>query len=159
MELVKGKHYNLNIRGTLIEVRHMDSDPGNCTATFQDVTTQEQYVMSLKDIIQNITEIPVAPGTKWDAGKLRYDLMVWDLVEGITAVLTHGAKKYSPGNWMKVKGRRWRYFGALMRHMLAWWKGEKLDPETQLSHLFHAGCCLAFLAWCDNNPSPDDMAE
>jgi hypothetical protein len=29
--------------------------------------------------------------------------------------------------------------------MFAWWRGEDTDPETGLSHLAHAGCCLMFL--------------
>lgn len=47
-------------------------------------------------------------------------------------------------NW--EKGMRWnRPFAALMRHMWAWWRREEADPETGLSHLAHAGCCLLFL--------------
>jgi hypothetical protein len=48
-----------------------------------------------------------------------------------------------------------RVFGALMRHMWCWWSGMQptsksflfgdLDAETGKSHLWHAGCCLAFL--------------
>jgi hypothetical protein len=59
-------------------------------------------------------------------------------------VLTYGAVKYSERNW--EKGMAWhRPFGALMRHMWAWWKGENVDPETGYSHLAHAACCIAFL--------------
>lgn len=65
-------------------------------------------------------------------------------MEGIAAVLQFGAAKYSPRNW--EQGMAWsRPFSALMRHMWAWWRGEKADPETGMSHLWHAGCCLAFL--------------
>lgn len=47
-------------------------------------------------------------------------------------------------NW--EKGMAWhRPFGALMRHMWAWWRGESDDPETGYSHLAHAACCIAFL--------------
>jgi len=38
-----------------------------------------------------------------------------------------------------------RPYAALRRHMAAWWSGEDNDPETGLSHLSHAACCLAFL--------------
>jgi hypothetical protein len=37
------------------------------------------------------------------------------------------------------------FFAALLRHLFAWWRGEELDPESGLSHLAHAGCCLMFL--------------
>ncbi len=83
-------------------------------------------------------------GVKFDDGKLRYDLIPAEAVEGLARVLTFGAKKYAPRNW--EKGMSWgRVFGALMRHLWAWWRGEDKDPETGFSHLDHAACCIAFL--------------
>lgn len=83
-------------------------------------------------------------GRKDDQGKLPYDLLPPELLEGTAAVLRFGANKYAPRNW--EHGMAWsRPFAALMRHMWAWWKGEKADPETGMSHLWHASCCLAFL--------------
>ena len=38
-----------------------------------------------------------------------------------------------------------RVFAALMRHMWAWWRGEVNDPETGMSHLWHAATNIAFL--------------
>jgi hypothetical protein len=38
-----------------------------------------------------------------------------------------------------------RCFGALMRHMTAWWEERDVDEETGMSHLWHAGCCILFL--------------
>ena len=85
------------------------------------------------------------PGSKFDAGKTRMDLIAPEFVVGISDVLTFGAQKYGARNW--EKGMSWsRPFAALMRHMWMWWAGEKSDPETGLSHLHHAGCCLMFLA-------------
>lgn len=81
---------------------------------------------------------------KFDGDKLRYDLMPPHAVAAIVAVLTFGAKKYAPGNW--INAPTWsRYYAALQRHLHAWWSGEAVDPETGLSHLAHAGCCLVFL--------------
>lgn len=164
-DLITGRHYLLTLAEAVIEVEyldectHLDRPKPHCYG-FRDVKTNKIHAIKADLIEANVKDIPVVPGTKHDTGKLRYDLMVWELVEGITAVLTYGAKKYAPHNWKHVKGRRWRYFGALMRHLLTWWfKGEKLDQDTGLSHLFHAGCCLGFLVWCDQNPSPEDMEE
>lgn len=83
-------------------------------------------------------------GVKFDDDKLRYDLVPPEAIEGLARVLTFGAKKYAPRNW--EKGMTWgRVFGALMRHLWAWWRGEEKDPETGFSHLDHASCCIAFL--------------
>lgn len=77
-------------------------------------------------------------------GKTRFDLVPFEAVADIADVLAYGAHKYSANNW--CRGADWsRYFAALCRHVFAWWNGEDRDPETGLSHLAHAGCCLIFL--------------
>ena len=83
-------------------------------------------------------------GSKFDQDKIRMELLPPEALEGTAKVLTFGAKKYADRNW--EKGIKYsRVFGAIMRHLWAWWKGEKLDPETGLSHLHHAACGLMFL--------------
>ena len=62
-----------------------------------------------------------------------------------------GSAKYSDNNWKKVDMLKQRYYNALMRHINAWWEGEKNDPETNMHHLAHAGCCILFLIWGDDN--------
>lgn len=86
----------------------------------------------------------ICQGTKFDKGKVRYELLAPEALEGTAKILTFGAAKYSDRNW--EKGMKYsRIFGALMRHLWAWWRGESFDPETQLSHLHHAACCIMFL--------------
>lgn len=81
---------------------------------------------------------------KFDDGKSPYELLAPELLEGLSIVLGKGARKYSKRNW--EKGMQWgRVFGACMRHMWAWWRGENIDNETGLSHLWHASCCIMFL--------------
>lgn len=88
--------------------------------------------------------VVVGEGRKDDGEKLRYDLIPPEFLSGTADILTFGAAKYGERNW--EKGMRWgRPFAALMRHMWAWWRGERADPETGKSHLWHAACCLAFL--------------
>jgi hypothetical protein len=83
-------------------------------------------------------------GRKDDQKKTRYDLLPPELMEGAAQILTFGAEKYGERNW--ELGMSWgRPFGALMRHMWAWWRGEKCDAETGKSHLWHAACCIGFL--------------
>lgn len=86
----------------------------------------------------------MSEGRKDDAEKIRMELLPPELLEATAVVLTFGAKKYEDRNW--EKGMKWgRVFGALMRHLWAWWRGEESDPETGYSHLWHAACCIAFL--------------
>lgn len=83
-------------------------------------------------------------GRKDDQDKDPWHLAPWDAFKAIVIILNYGAKKYEPRNW--EKGMLWsRLYSALIRHITAWWQGEKLDKETGYSHLWHAGCCICFL--------------
>lgn len=83
-------------------------------------------------------------GVKFDIDKIRMELLPPELMTAVATILTFGATKYTDRNW--EKGMKWsRVYGALLRHLVAWSSGEKTDPETGKSHLWHAGCCIAFL--------------
>lgn len=83
-------------------------------------------------------------GVKHDAAKQRYDLVPPDALDEIVKVLTFGAQEYNDRNW--EKGMDWgRVFGACMRHLWAYWRGENTDPDSGLPHLAHAGCNIFFL--------------
>src|SRR5258708_2505586 len=86
----------------------------------------------------------VKGGVKMDANKIRADLLPVSFLIGVAEILTAGAKKYSDRNW--ELGMKWsRPYGACLRHLFKWWSGEKLDPDSGQSHLWHAACNLAFL--------------
>jgi hypothetical protein len=86
-----------------------------------------------------------APGAKHDAGTRRYDLVPWGAIGQMVDVLGHGAAKYSADGWRAVPDARRRYFAALMRHVIAWYCGERTDPDSGMHHLAHALCDVAFL--------------
>lgn len=70
-------------------------------------------------------------------GKLRWELLPLDLVEYLVRVYTFGAEKYAPNSWQNLEDGYQRYKAALMRHMVAYEKGEFADPESGLPHLAH----------------------
>lgn len=83
-------------------------------------------------------------GRKDDHAKDPWHLAPFDAFRAIVNVLRFGADKYAPRNW--EKGMAWsRPFSAMQRHLTQWWEGESKDPETGMSHLWHAGCCAVFL--------------
>lgn len=98
-------------------------------------------------------------GVKHDDDKTRMDLLPPEFIYAVAQVLTFGANKYDDRNW--EKGMKWgRVFGAAMRHLWSWWGGSKRDPETGFSHLWHAGCCIAFLiAYEDRGTGEDDRPK
>ena len=84
-------------------------------------------------------------GMKFDQEKPDYTLLPWGSVEEIVKVLDLGAKKYARDNWKLVDNGKTRYLAASFRHMAAYTQGQQNDPETGLSHMAHAGCCILFL--------------
>lgn len=83
-------------------------------------------------------------GLKFDEGKVRFELIPPKPLHEVAKVLTHGAKKYGPRNWMLVDNHLDRYTGATYRHINAWQQGEDID-ESGCHHLAHAICSLMFL--------------
>jgi hypothetical protein len=85
-------------------------------------------------------------GVKFDEEKERWSLLPIDIVEDIVKVLDFGAKKYGVDNWKKMEDKE-RYYSAMMRHIVAWRKGEDLDSETGFHHLTHAMTNIVFLMY------------
>ena len=83
-------------------------------------------------------------GKKHDQEKPRTDLLPPVALEEIAKVLSFGASKYADHNW-RLGFKYSRLIGAALRHIFAFSKGEDKDPETGLSHLAHAACCILFL--------------
>lgn len=83
-------------------------------------------------------------GIKHDNDKPDMSLLSPLALIEVSKVMTFGAKKYSANNWRG--GFEWlRPLSACLRHVWAFIGGEDNDPETGLSHLAHAICCLMFV--------------
>lgn len=81
---------------------------------------------------------------KFDDDKNRVDLLPPLALQRIAEIFTFGANKYSSWDWSKGLSFS-RLYGALLRHVFAWFRGERNDPESGKSHLYHAGCCIMML--------------
>lgn len=103
------------------------------------------FLHSLKTPSKESTTV----GRKDDKGKLRYSLIPWQVLEGLASVLTFGAKKYAPNNWKVLVDPEERYEDAMWRHIMEYKKGERLDSDSKLPHLWHAVTNLAFLIYFD----------
>ena len=81
---------------------------------------------------------------KYDDNKIPVELLPTQALEEVAKVLAFGKKKYAAWNW--AKGFKWtRLIGAAIRHIYAYQRGEDKDPESGLSHIAHAACCILFL--------------
>jgi len=108
----------------------------------------ENYINSFAKRYNIIIRIEVVEEfMKFDADKLRYDLIPPSAMKALAEVLTYGAKKYKPNNWRN--GDKDRYIAALYRHLEAWRAGEQKDEESGMTHLSHALTNVAFLLELD----------
>ena len=86
-------------------------------------------------------------GKKDDKDKLDWTLLPWYPLEEVVKVMQHGAKKYGRDNWLYVTDSKKRYTAAGLRHLIAYMKGEKYDPDSGYHHLAHAVCCFLFIIY------------
>lgn len=94
-------------------------------------------------------------GLKYDNDKPQMALLDSNYLEGVAEVLTFGARKYHAHNWrggITVS----RLVSATYRHLGAINRGEDIDSESGLPHVYHLGCCTMFLAEMLQRPEQDD---
>lgn len=82
--------------------------------------------------------------------------------------MLEGAFKYGRHNYRASGVRASIYYDAAMRHLISWWEGEDIDPDSGISHLVKAMACMAVIRdaqiqnnWVDDRPprSPEFMAD
>lgn len=71
-------------------------------------------------------------------------------------VMKLGATKYGPFNWRETPVPAEVYIDAAGRHLLSWFDGEDIDPESGMSHLGHVMACCAILIDAQENGMLDD---
>lgn len=110
----------------------------------------------LKQIIDRVPVESVAPSSdgtiqpgfapKFDATKVRVDLLPIVPMMQVANVFGFGAKKYFANSYRQGETVAWsRTYGSILRHLFAFWQGEDTDPESGLPHLAHAGTQLFIL--------------
>ncbi len=115
----------------------LESLTKNNKAIFEEAMKE----IELKTVVGTM---PTGTALKFDGGKLPLHLLSTEAINQTAAVLAFGAEKYAEHNWRK--GFVWsRPLSAAMRHITAFNAGEDKDPESGLSHLAHAACCIMFL--------------
>lgn len=60
-------------------------------------------------------------------------------------VMRLGRDKYGPFNWRDAPVSYSTYVDAAMRHLMQFWDGETVDPESGQSHLAHVAAGLSVL--------------
>lgn len=63
----------------------------------------------------------------------------------VGVAMLEGATKYGRHNYRAVGVRASVYYDATMRHLMAWWEGEDLDPDSGIHHVSKAIASLVVL--------------
>ena len=73
--------------------------------------------------------------------------------------MQEGSLKYGRHNYRVAGVSASMYYDAAMRHLMAWWEGEDIDPESGVSHVIKAMTSLCVLRdgmiqdkWTDDRP-------
>jgi hypothetical protein len=89
--------------------------------------------------------MPLIEAQKDDQNKVPLHLVdplfIYETAKG----LGYGEKKYAPWDWAKGSFEWHRLYRAMQGHMMDWYSGEDIDPESGVSHLALAACNLMFL--------------
>lgn len=89
----------------------------------------------------------------------RFDLIPAAALMHLAELYGKGAEKYEDRNWE----RGYRYglsFGAMQRHLWAFWNGEYIDPESGLPHLAHAAWhCMTLMQFSEEHIGTDDRSR
>lgn len=77
----------------------------------------------------------------------------------IGVAMLEGASKYGRHNYRAAGVRASVYYDAAMRHLIAWWEGEDIDPDSGMSHVTKLLACMTVLRdamhqemWEDDRP-------
>lgn len=67
----------------------------------------------------------------------RFELLPGDALAAVAVHYAKGSRKYEDRNW--ERGYAWSLsYGAMQRHLWAWWQGEDIDEESGTSHIVSA---------------------
>lgn len=95
---------------------------------------------------------------RFNKGKLPMHLIPPSAIKALAGVLEYGATKYSERNW--ESGAEYSVpYSSLMRHLVAFWEGENLDPESGLPHTHHIIMNAAMLVEYETLEGLDDRPK
>jgi hypothetical protein len=82
----------------------------------------------------------------------------------VALAFADGGFKYQPYNWHTEPISASVYYGAMLRHIYAWWDGEDVPSDGVAHHLAHAACCILMIldtmgTECLNDNRPSMIGE
>lgn len=77
--------------------------------------------------------------------KVPFSTVPAEVIADIALGMLEGARKYGRHNYRIAGVRASVYYDAALRHLMAWWEGEDIDPDSGLHHVTKALTSLTVL--------------
>lgn len=92
-----------------------------------------------------MSEKPTNPKDAFGIKKASLSCVSSPVLMELGVAMQEGACKYGRHNYRVIGVRGSVYYDATMRHMMSWWEGEDIDPDSGLSHITKAIASLVVL--------------
>lgn len=60
------------------------------------------------------------------------------VLQELGPAMDEGAEKYGRYNWRDTSVQAETYYNSTIRHLMQWWEGEDIDPDSGISHVTKA---------------------
>lgn len=102
-------------------------------------------IVAMDDPRLNAVSKPSNPKDAMGIKKVPMSCVSAPVIAEIGLGMMEGAMKYGRHNYRVIGVRASVYYDAVMRHMMAYWEGEDIDPDSGLPHVSKAMASLAVL--------------
>ena len=125
----------------------MSSSPAENTGTTSETLWDAQKEWEDEEIVyMSQTGYPDDnPKTAYGEAKTKLSDTPTIGIQKMGRVFTGGAVKYGRFNWRDHRVSATVYYDAAQRHLMAWFNGEDIDPESGEPHLAHVMACCNIL--------------
>lgn len=92
-----------------------------------------------------MSEKPTNPKDAFGIKKAPLSTVPAPVLMELGVAMLEGASKYGRHNFRSIGVRGSVYYDATLRHLMSWWEGEDIDPDSGLSHITKAIASLVVL--------------
>ena len=136
------------------------SEMVRCTEVTSDVEGEEGCEEAME------TRKPTNPKDGIGAAKRPISYVPIPVLQEVGVAMMEGGMKYGAHNWRAAGVLASVYFDACQRHIMDWWEGEDVDPDSGVSHVSKAIAGLMVLRdsmvygnWIDDRPPVNPSRE
>jgi len=123
--------------------------------TFED-SEGRKYTVSRPVVKSTDTSKDTNPKDSVGTKKVPLSTVPSPVLMEVGLAMLEGSRKYGRHNYRIAGVRSSVYYDAVMRHLMAWWEGEDLDPDSGLPHITKAMSTLVVLRDAQMNDKVSD---